>query len=137
MRLVLHPFEGLGDAVAWGRREIDQAALQARERFATSLAGQAAIYNDKYWEACAVLAFDSPPPGVYLWIEAEAGRSGSSLNEVATRVKARGDAARRAGPAIEAVRVVGKDRLAAATTVAQAVRVTRDVIAEIGRCAAG
>jgi cell pole-organizing protein PopZ len=137
MRLDLHPFDGLGDAVAWGRREIDQAAQQARERFATSLAGQSAIYNDKYWEACAVLASDSTPPGANPWIEEEARRSGSSLTEVAARVKARGDASRRAGPVIEAARVFGKDRLTAAGTVAQVVKVTRDVIAEIGRCVAG
>ncbi len=99
---------------------IDEAASEASARYISEGTGQGMRYLLKQAEARAFLAAAAAggetPPADYPVIAAEAEAVGESLEMRAGRIAALADAWTAAAAAIEALRVSGKEAVAAATT---------------------
>ncbi len=133
MQLDISGFESAAAAKAWARTEIDAAAGRARCRYLTTVPGQEATYTAKYQQAKDYIAADCPSDvSPYQWIAQEALRTGLSPQEAATRIKGLGDQwANVIGPAIEGLRIGGKDALDALATVPEILTHTRAVTASL------
>lgn len=124
-------------AAAWARAQaridIDTAAGRARMRYLTSVPGQDATYTAKYEQAKEYIAANYPSDAsAYPWIANEAAASGLTPTQAADRIKGLGDAwAGVIGPAIEGLRVGGKDALPGLATVASVLIHSRAVVAQL------
>lgn len=93
--------------------QIDSQAGEFRQRFITSVPGQAQTYVEKKREA---LAYQSDPEGSYPFLTAEATATGSTVATVAALVAGTAAAWRQLGAAIEGRRMGAKQAVKAAST---------------------
>ncbi len=93
--------------------QIDREAGAFRQRFITSVPGQAQTYVEKEREA---LAYQSDPEGSYPFLTAEAVATGSTVAAVAALVAGTAAAWRQLGAAIEGRRMGAKQAVKSATT---------------------
>jgi hypothetical protein len=133
MLLNVSPHADLAAAKAAARDAIDQAAGAARSRYITTVHGQEATYIAKYQQALEYVAAGYPTDvSDYPWIAAEAEHTGLTPRQCADRCKEMGDAwANAIGPAIEGLRIGGKDHVTAAVTVVEVNRITGESIAAL------
>lgn len=133
MQLELAKFADVAACRLWAAGEIDGAAGRARSRYLTTVPGQEATYTAKYAQAQAYIAAGYPVnTAPYPWISQEASRTGLTLTQAADRIKATGDGwANVIGPAIEGLRIGGKDGLAALLTIPDVLTRCRSVIAAL------
>jgi hypothetical protein len=130
MQFNLSKFADVAACRTWAADQIDAAAGRARARYLTTVPGQEATYTAKYAQAQAYIAAGYPADAApYAWIAQESLRTGLTHTQAADRIKATGDVwANLVGPAIEGLRIGGKDDLAAITTVADVLTHTKSVI---------
>jgi len=133
MQLDLAKFADVAACRLWAAGEIDAAAGRARSRYLTTVPGQEATYTAKYAQAQAYISAGYPADASpYPWIAQESMRSGLTPPQAADRIKATGDAwANIIGPAIEGLRIGGKDALAALLTIPAVLAHARGVIANL------
>lgn len=132
MQLDLAKFADVAACRLWAAGEIDDAAGRARSRYLTTVPGQEATYAAKYSQAQAYIAAGYPTATLYPWIAQEASRTGLTPSQAADRIKATGDGwANVIGPAIEGLRIGGKDGLAALLTIPDVLTHCRNVIAAL------
>lgn len=133
MQLDLAKFADVAACRLWAAGEIDAAAGRARSRYLTTVPGQEATYTAKYAQAQAYISAGYPADASpYPWIAQESMRSGLTPPQAADRIKATGDAwANVIGPAIEGLRIGGKDGLEARLTIADVLTHCRSVIAAL------
>ena len=133
MQLDLAKFADAAACRRWAAEEIDAAAGRARSRYLTTVPGQEATYTAKYAQAQAYIAAAYPADTTtYPWVAQEASRTGMTPTQAADRIKITGDAwANVIGPAIEGLRIGGKDGLEARLTIADVLTHCRSVIAAL------
>ncbi|MCB0055520.1 MAG: hypothetical protein KDE45_00780, partial [Caldilineaceae bacterium] len=133
MQLNLSKFADVAACRAWAADQIDAAAGRARARYLTTVPGQEATYTAKYAQAQAYIAAGYPASTTpYPWIAQEALRTGLTIKQTADRIKITGDVwANVVGPAIEGLRIGGKDSLPALLTIADVLTHCRSVIAAL------
>ncbi len=133
MQLNIAKFADVAACRAWAADEIDNAAGRARSRYLTTVPGQEATYTAKYAQAQAYIAAGYPADTAgYSWVAQESLRTGLTPTQAADRIKATGDAwANIIGPAIEGLRIGGKDALAALLTTPDVLTHCRSVIAAL------
>lgn len=132
MQLDLAKFADVAACRLWAAGEIDAAAGRARSRYLTTVPGQEATYAAKYAQAQAYIVAGYPAATPYPWIAQEASRTGLTPTQAADRIKATGDGwANVIGPAIEGLRIGGKDGLAALLTISDVLTHCRNVIAAL------
>jgi hypothetical protein len=137
MRLDIHNFATLADAVVWAKDLIDIAAGAARARYLTVTPGQDATYSAKYADAKAFVLAGYPDAQIanYPWVKAEAAGTGKTNTQAADSIKGTGDAWNiQIGPAIESLRIGGKQDLTAPaiTTIPQVVASCRATTDKLG-----
>lgn len=133
MQLDLAKFADAAACRRWAAEEIDAAAGRARSRYLTTVPGQEATYTAKYAQAQAYIAAAYPADTTpYPWVAQEASRTGMTPAQAADRIKITGDAwANVIGPAIEGLRIGGKDGLEARLTIPDVLTHCRSVIAAL------
>lgn len=133
MQFNLSKFADVAACRTWAADQIDAAAGRARSRYLTTVPGQEATYTAKYAQAQAYIAAGYPADTApYPWIAQEALRTGLTHTQAADRIKATGDVwANLVGPAIEGLRIGGKDGLAALLTIPAVLAHARGVIANL------
>lgn len=95
------------------RAKIDREAGEFRQNFITEIPGQQLTYDRKEGEARALKA---GKPGPFIFLEAEARRTGQTIDQLATEVIINADAWAYLGAEIEGQRVGAKRAVTAATT---------------------
>jgi|SRR5471030_793147 len=127
MRLDIHPFNNLADAIAWAGATIDGGAARARGRHISHTHGQEHAYLAKTHDAVAYRNAGFPEDGrKFPWVSEEAKHSGRTLREVALAIIDKGTVWwDTTAPAIEGLRVGAKARIAKASTIPEAVRLAR------------
>ena len=130
MQLNISKFADVAACRSWAADEIDRAAGRARSRYLTTVPGQEATYTAKYAQAQAYIAAGYPADTApYPWIAQESVRSGLTIKQTADRIKMTGDLwANIVGPAIEGLRIGGKDALPALSTIAAVLAHEKSVV---------
>lgn len=114
------------------RAQIDTAAGVARQRYITIVPGQEATYSAKYEDARRYLDNTSPVATDYPWVNAEAIQTGMSLHDTAVRIATLGDLWHNVlGPAIEGIRISGKDALDSITEAEPMAAHVQNVLAQL------
>lgn len=116
--------EAVGRRKAEAKAQVDMAAEAARQRFITSGAGQAMVYQQKVAEA---RAFQAGGTGSFPHLTAEVGITAATAAEVAAVVLAMEAAWLGISAAIEATRLAAKRDLAAAGDLAEVEAVLADL----------
>ena len=130
MQFNLAKFADVAACRIWAAEQIDAAAGRARARYLTTVPGQEATYTAKYAQAQAYIAAGYPADTTaYPWIAQEAMRSVLTTSQAADRIKMTGDLwANIVGPAIEGLRIGGKDALPALSTIAAVLAHEKSVV---------
>lgn len=133
MQLNISKFADVTACRVWAAEQIDAAAGRARARYLTTVPGQEATYTAKYAQAQAYIAAGYPADTApYAWIAQESLRTGLTHTQAADRIKATGDIwANLVGPAIEGLRIGGKDGLPSLLTIADVLTHEKSVVAAL------
>ena len=133
MQFNLSKFADVAACRTWAADQIDAAAGRARARYLTTVPGQEATYTAKYAQAQAYIAAGYPADAApYPWIAQESLRTGLTHTQAADRIKATGDIwANLVGPAIEGLRIGGKDGLPSLLTIADVLTHEKSVVAAL------
>ena len=129
LQLTKHPGATLADAKAKLRHDIDVAAGVTRSRFITIVPGQAETYQAKAANAKAYKAAGSPGNAApFPWIAAEAQAQGLTPDQAADLVLTLEAQWAQLGAAIEGYRIGGKNLVATAATLQEAIAVTASTV---------